>query len=258
MGTVPEVESWNVQGYSGTHALCYRAPAPTRPKLVLFFILGNPGTPEYYDVFLGRIHAQCKSQMDLYTVAHKQIAHKMACMDYIVNTFYTAEEQDAVDFVLMAHSLGSYITLNILKERPHANITRCFLLFPTLHKIGSTPNGVAMTPLVFPPLRHLLASFIAVTRPTLSFISPQLWQQFVGLFVPHRGRDLEVTANHVLTYPYMNLLCNKQLWNWAEIVELDTETIKNNAEKLVLYYGTTDGWAPLSYHDEIRSKFPER
>lgn len=37
--------------------------------------------------------------------------------------------------------MGSWLSLKVLKARPHHGIERVFELFPTIHKIADTPNG---------------------------------------------------------------------------------------------------------------------
>jgi alpha-beta hydrolase superfamily lysophospholipase len=52
-------------------------------------------------------------------------------------------------FVLVGHSVGSFICTEVLKARPNHNITRLFALFPTLQHIAKTPNGVALSVSIF-------------------------------------------------------------------------------------------------------------
>ena len=41
-----------------------------------------------------------------------------------------------------------------------------------------------------------------------------------------------------------------------KIKELDVEHLKENIDRVKLYYGTTDGWVPTSYYHEIRKTIP--
>lgn len=52
------------------------------------------------------------------------------------------ENGPETDFILMGHSIGSYISAGVLKKRPNHGISRVIALFPTLREIAITPNGV--------------------------------------------------------------------------------------------------------------------
>ena len=41
------------------------------------------------------------------------------------------------------------------------------------------------------------------------------------------------------------------------IRELDVETIRRNVDRMRFYYGTTDGWCPLSFYERLKKSVPE-
>lgn len=41
------------------------------------------------------------------------------------------------------------------------------------------------------------------------------------------------------------------------VKELDDEMVRKNKKKLWFYYGTKDGWVPVSYYQNMRVKFPD-
>lgn len=41
------------------------------------------------------------------------------------------------------------------------------------------------------------------------------------------------------------------------VVNLDLEAIKDNKDLLTLYYGTTDGWVPIKYYEELKKQIPD-
>lgn len=49
-------------------------------------------------------------------------------------------------------------------------------------------------------------------------------------------------------------LANQEM---AVVKELDNEMVTQNKKKLWFYYGTKDGWVPLSYYQNMRVKFPD-
>jgi len=36
-----------------------------------------------------------------------------------------------------------------------------------------------------------------------------------------------------------------------------SQVIEQNLKKLIFYYGATDHWAPVSYYEDMKKKFPE-
>lgn len=69
-----------------------------------------------------------------------QIQHKIDCLDTL-----RKDHGPDTKFILMAHSIGSYIAAAVLKKRPNHGIERIIALFPTLREIAITPNGVNIT-----------------------------------------------------------------------------------------------------------------
>lgn len=64
----------------------------------------------------------------------------MDCIDTLIK-----ENGSETNFILIAHSIGSYISAEVLKKRPNHGISRIIALFPTLRDIAITPNGINIT-----------------------------------------------------------------------------------------------------------------
>lgn len=84
-------------------------------------------------------HENDASDKTLYSL-EDQIQHKVDCIDTLIK-----ENGPDTNFVLVAHSIGSYISAEVLKRRPRHNISRIVALFPALKDIAITPNGVNIT-----------------------------------------------------------------------------------------------------------------
>lgn len=41
------------------------------------------------------------------------------------------------------------------------------------------------------------------------------------------------------------------------VVNLDLEIVKENKNLITLYYGTTDGWVPVKYYEELKKQIPD-
>lgn len=68
------------------------------------------------------------------TGLHAQVASAIEAFDTVKEHYGDAK------IVLVGHSIGSWIALQVLKARPEA-VAAIFLLLPTISHIGSTPNG---------------------------------------------------------------------------------------------------------------------
>ena len=43
----------------------------------------------------------------------------------------------------------------------------------------------------------------------------------------------------------------------SDINNFLSQVIEQNLKKLIFYYGATDHWAPVSYYEDMKKKFPE-
>ncbi len=94
----------------------------------------------------------------------EQIKLKIAAVDAI-RAAYPKQPgaKDNVKLLLIGHSIGSYIALEVLKARPEL-VDSVHLLFPTVSQIGQTPNakrlavrrqsGLCLVPALSPPPSH--------------------------------------------------------------------------------------------------------
>lgn len=163
---------WPCLAVNGQAKLAPVAPtvplaAPIRqPKLFLLFVPGNPGLPSYYLDYLSTIHSHplLRGQVEILAVGHvghapwpstfpsagpqptslkAQIEHKVRIVDRIREMYPRSEDAQGgeVQLVLCGHSVGSYLLLEVLKQRL-TRLDGLHMLFPTVAHIGSTPNAV--------------------------------------------------------------------------------------------------------------------
>ncbi|RKO89042.1 hypothetical protein BDK51DRAFT_28637, partial [Blyttiomyces helicus] len=65
-----------------------------------------------------------------------QISHKIAVLDAL-----RERHPPRTRFIIVGHSIGAYIALQVLRARPAHGIVKLYALFPELHSIAATPNG---------------------------------------------------------------------------------------------------------------------
>ncbi|XP_062934781.1 lipid droplet-associated hydrolase [Cynocephalus volans] len=247
-----------------------------RPKLLIFIIPGNPGMSVFYVPFLKALYSLTNRRFPVWVISHAghalapkdkkiltsladqnaqeikdiyglcgQIEHKLA--------FLRTHVPKEMKLVLIGHSIGCYISLQMLKRAPELPVIRSFLLFPTIERMSESPNGRIATP--------LLCWF----RYAVYVISYLLFKP-----CPEKIKSLFIRMG----LQAMNLECEFSLMNvfepfcqanavylggqeMMEVVKRDDETIKEHLSKLTFYYGSKDNWCPKEYYEDIKKDFPE-
>ncbi|KAI8097458.1 uncharacterized protein BX664DRAFT_326428 [Halteromyces radiatus] len=236
-------------------------------KTVLFFICGNPGLVEYYTDFLQTIHEQTiHFPLEIIGVSHlghsighhtstvnrvyglqEQIDHKIACFDQL-----RKENESDTQYILMGHSVGSYICAEVLKKRQHHNITRLIALFPTLREIALTPNGVNITRLV----SNVPLSLISGVAGLASLIPSPIRQSLTGLITGQKNQSLKVTAHGLLHRSVVQNALYMAKQEMEIIKELDEDFYSTHVDRFIMYYSRNDEWAPLDHYEYMTEKFP--
>lgn len=132
---------------------------------LIFFVTGNPGLIHYYTTFLeslqdllnpesknksANIHIYGQSQAGFsdQDVPMSSIPYSLEQQIHIslsrLQSLTMSQNYDNI--ILMGHSMGSYILLEIIR-RSSLNITGAILLFPTITHIAQSPSGVKITKL---------------------------------------------------------------------------------------------------------------
>lgn len=186
-------------------------PSTAKPKdsaqraLLVFFITGNPGLISYYGPFLDRLQSllcddgRLRGDNRYYTYgaslsgfevngdqssrSHRSSSHNAPCglqeqIDQVaarlehVACSITSSEGQRMPVILVGHSVGSYILLEIVskwqsrQKAGHSSslpydILGGICLFPTVVDIAKSPTGRRMTPLLnvpaFPTAVHYIA-----------------------------------------------------------------------------------------------------
>jgi pimeloyl-ACP methyl ester carboxylesterase len=225
----------------------------------LVFIPGNPGLGHYYLPFLQSIHKEmdhidivCCSYpghtptSELYSL-QEQVDHKISFLDHL-NELYHHQTK----FYLAAHSLGTYMSLKIMKARPELNIVKVISLFPTMHSMGKTVNARNIKPLTHPISRILLGHVAQV----LSFIPRQFVSSIIGFFSSQSQHAMQVSLKYLLDRKTVNSVLYLASCEFEEIDELDHQVLEEHQDKWIMYFGTTDGWCPVDHYHLIKDNFP--
>ncbi|XP_061890872.1 lipid droplet-associated hydrolase isoform X2 [Entelurus aequoreus] len=137
-------------------------------KLLVLIIPGNPGVVGFYRTFLLTLWSVFGHHHPVWAVSHAGHCVPPASMDMVQDASSTgARDVFGLDgqidhklaflkknvpkdtkLVLVGHSIGCYIILEILKRDPSLQVVKAVMLFPTIERMALTPQGKAMTPLL--------------------------------------------------------------------------------------------------------------
>ncbi|KAJ7293406.1 hypothetical protein C8J57DRAFT_1268958 [Mycena rebaudengoi] len=225
-------------------------PQNGAPKTVLLFIPGNPGLMDFYIPFLSLIHNKDPS-LAILGQAHlghtprthatdfnlsAQIQSACEALDSLVATFGQAK------VVIIGHSVGAWISLQVLKARP-LNVSQIFLICPTICHIAKTPNGRTLSWLFRPPLPRLISWLTYATRPLP-----------LSLFFSHWPTSQTAVLRSLLNSPASVYACLSMADDeMGAIRELDTALLDEYKHRLHFYFAEEDQWVGEYKYSILRS-----
>lgn len=169
--------------------LLHETSSAAGEKLVLFFITGNPGLIEYYRTFLTLCFDSLRSTFQNLSIQiygsslkgfevqtstsrgndgpfdlEQQIQH---IGDNLDNVIQQQPSSQKTRVVLVGHSVGSYILLEVLRrhkdrsknnsanDKPDTKIIAGLCLFPTVTHIAQSPSGQKFSVRITPTITNL-------------------------------------------------------------------------------------------------------
>lgn len=155
---------------------------------------------------------------------------------------------------LIGHSIGAWMLLELLKipdikDRIHHG----YLLFPAIEHMRDSPNGWIYTHVV-QRFWMLLAFIINVFAKLPQFAQIMIiYMYFFVMSIPKHfvGTALKYSRPSVLHK--IVYLADEEM---KQVIEPDYEVLKANVHRLKLYYGSSDGWSPVSYCHRLCDKVP--
>lgn len=247
-----------------------------RPKLLIFIITGNPGFSAFYVPFAKALHSLTNRRFPVWIIS--QAGHSLTPKDKkILRTLDDPNAQEIKDvyglsgqvehkvaflrthvpkemkLVLVCHSIGAYIALQVLKRAPELPIIRSFMLFPTIERMAESPNGRIATPL----LCWLRYVFYVPGYLLLKPCPARIKSWLIRLALQVMNVQSEISLLNVLEPFCLVNVAYLGSQEMMEVVKRDDETIKEHLSKLTFYYGTIDPWCPKEYYEDIKKHFPK-
>lgn len=175
----------------------------------------------------------------------EQIHHKL---DFIESSIPAS-----TPLVLIGHSIGCHMILQMLKSLNEKRVLKCFFLFPTIERMSESPKGKVVTPLLH-YLRWILPVF---TYPIYYLIPDRVKRYLVDyLYAPVP----ECIADGVLRLASPTALrnCASLANNEMQVVhEADYDLLSSHIGKIHFYYGMEDHWCPVEFYQQMKDRFPD-
>ena len=158
-----------------------------------------------------------------------------------------------VTLILVGHSVGCYVILEMLDRLKTHRVLKCALLFPTIERLALTDSGKFWTPF----LKHMRWAASHTIRPATLLPASVQRSILEWYFKDTNTSDCGIDATLKLVDPE----CLKNIAYMAhdefqEIVQPNHDVIDKHLDKLWFYYGASDHWVPVKYYEDMKAKYP--
>ncbi|KAJ3613558.1 hypothetical protein NHX12_019805 [Muraenolepis orangiensis] len=143
---------------------CGPARLNRQHKFLFLVIPGNPGVVGFYKTFMQTLYASFGYGHPVWAVSHAGHCQPPLSMDMVEDAdvegdifgingqiehklaFLRKHVPTETRLVLLGHSIGCYIILDMMKRNPELQVLKAVMLFPTIERMAQTPQGRLMTP----------------------------------------------------------------------------------------------------------------
>ncbi|XP_064967962.1 uncharacterized protein LOC135582277 isoform X1 [Musa acuminata AAA Group] len=234
-------------------------------SLHVLLIPGNPGIVLYYKDFVEAIYQLLEGQASVTAIGH--ICH--AAKDWEHGRMFSLEEQinHKVDFIeqeyqnsehpliLVGHSIGSYICLEIFK-RLQQQVKYVIGLYPFLSlnksSLKQSMIGLISRSSIVSTTISYFVSFLGSlpTRVQVAMVRKCLGQSWSSTAV-------DATCSHLLQYHTMRNMLFMAMTEFEKLSEEpDWMFVKKKHNQISLLFGIDDHWGPLSLFEEVSRMVP--
>ncbi|CAG9773597.1 unnamed protein product [Ceutorhynchus assimilis] len=238
---------------------------------IIILIPGNPGVTGFYKKFAKTLYE--RTEIPVWCVGHaghnfgdqsivklpnfsehKDLYGLKGQVQHKIDFFKKYVPQNAKVY-LIAHSIGSYVSLEML-EHPEVKpkIHKAYLLFPTVEHMAVTNHGKFLNTFVRPIVWLILfATWIFTVLP--NFIANFLL--FIYMIIANVPRELHLQNIKDLLKPGVLRRVFFLAFEELDLIhDRNNEVIKRNEKIVKFYYGRTDAWAPEEYYNKIKNDIP--
>ncbi|KAJ0409494.1 hypothetical protein P43SY_002384 [Pythium insidiosum] len=231
---------------------------------MVLFIPGNPGIPHYYLPLMREIVRRHGAHHEVRAMSHSghympwknnyrvfdlehQVEHKLEYLRQRIN------ENPDLKFVLISHSIGSYLALQIVEAFP-THVVKIVLMQPTIHHIGRSQKGQQLSPLFAHRNRaiHLVK--------LVEYLLPMTLRRWV---VGRAIGDDVARAEPVFHDASVGLVNHRVMMNvlhmahqeMREVGDMNESVLRAHEHKTLFVYSPVDGWVPNEFAQLFQLKF---
>lgn len=236
---------------------------------LIMVVPGSPGMGHYYIPFARKLFQLGKGSYNVSVVSHAghSPGHRRTSKDG--RDWYSLEDQvehklayvrenvsNHTHLVLVGHSIGCYVIMQMLKQLAPNLVQKVVFLFPTIEGMGFSPKGKWLSIVSWFRLLILFIVWIASLLPK----PIQTWavkRYFHNSPRDHIDYTVEATVNLLDPSCVNNCFCmfNQEL---TVVNELNTELLDPHIVKTSFYYGVKDHWLPPNAYANMRRRYPGR
>ena len=223
-------------------------------KYLYIYILTGHNVAEHRGALVQRLARQLFPSIEsgdrsTYTL-EEQIEHKVKFIRQ-----YLSKSQK---IILMAHSLGSFMSLSLLQRLSEEyNFVRIILMFPVFERTMETSKGTTF----IPRLRNFRNSLIRTGHVIQNLPGP-IRQSIISVISEKRYTVDDTGSIKSALKALLTPNCARNIVQMLDDLSKFgdnskfTDIFTRYGKKLTLYYGEDDAWAPVRYATRLSEKFP--
>lgn len=140
-------------------------------------------------------------------------------------------------------------------DRPNIakTVNKSYLLFPTVEYMAQTPNGKILTNYV----KYVVWLLVFLSR-MFTFLPTIVQNALINIYIYitgipkyHLDNIKQVVKPGVLKRVFF--LAYEEM---DQVLQRNDRSIRDNLNKIKMFYGEHDGWTPISYYEKIKKDFP--
>ncbi|XP_022659959.1 lipid droplet-associated hydrolase-like [Varroa jacobsoni] len=247
---------------------------------IVIMIPGNPGEIQYYEEFLRQVYGHFEEQVEVVGVSHTghhappssprpvgqssegqhsqefpsidehselydlqaQILHKIE----FIKRFIGFERE----VILIGHSIGAYVAMQVIKREPRLKCEKAILLFPVIERLISTDRAQELMKTV----QRWYSPFLFLCN--LMHFTPLPVKRWLATWFCGQAHLGEATASFLCKQAmYSSWFLAKDELN--KVDKRDDAFLKRSWRLLSFYYGNRDGWCPIEYFKDMHRDYPQ-
>ncbi|CAI0462810.1 unnamed protein product [Linum tenue] len=220
------------------------------PTVHVLFVPGNPGVVSFYKEFVESLYGSLGGTASITAIGH--IAHtkknweqgQLFSLQQQINhkvDFLSQELQETkVPIVLVGHSIGAYITMEMLKRKGD-QVIYFIGLYPF---IMVNPQSKKQANIAKVSRSSILSCLMSLMVASIGLLPKWLSQYIVVQYIGNSSWStsaVETARGHLLKF--------SQAPDW--------EFMKKNQRKMTFLFGDDDHWGPLQVYEEVAKQVPD-